>query len=144
MVAGTTRQDRTQQLVDAFYAGHGPCCAGCDHWRWFNSVAGECHLAPPVAGADRVAMLGITGASMQIGAGHIMTRRDHLCGQFRDEGRADQARHAARSGQVPGDAGGLAAHIAQEANSARVAADRVAAQSPVVAGAGFEPATSGL
>jgi len=30
-------------------------------------------------------MLGITGASLEIGAGHIMTRREHICGDFVDQ-----------------------------------------------------------
>jgi hypothetical protein len=29
-------------------------------------------------------MLGITGTSRRVDAGHIMTLRDHLCGEFRD------------------------------------------------------------
>ena len=74
----------TQESVDAFYWRKGPCCAGCDWWRYYNSVAGECIRAAPVSGADRMAMLGITGASPSIGAGHPFTLRDHLCGDFKD------------------------------------------------------------
>jgi len=84
MPAGLTLNAR-QRAVDAFYAEHGPCCAGCDWWRYVNSVAGECTRTVPVAGPQRFAMLGIEGASLDPGAGHIMTPRDHLCGEFKDE-----------------------------------------------------------
>lgn len=75
---------RTQAIVDAFYAKHGPCCAGCDYWRWYNSVAGDCIRTAPTSGQDRVAMLGLTSSSLTPGAGHIMTLRDHVCGEFKD------------------------------------------------------------
>lgn len=71
-----------QAIIDRFAAEHGPCCAGCDHWRWNNSLVGECLRTAPVAGRDRVAMLGISGTSLSIGSGHIMTLRDHRCGEF--------------------------------------------------------------
>lgn len=77
---------RTQAAIDDFYAKHGPCCAGCDWWRWYNSVAGECIRTAPVSGAERYAMLGVTGTSIKVGAGHIMTPREHVCGEFRDNG----------------------------------------------------------
>ena len=35
------RHQRIQAIVDKFYLDNGPCCAGCDWWRWHNSVAGE-------------------------------------------------------------------------------------------------------
>lgn len=76
--------DARQRAVDAFYAAHGPCCAGCDWWRYFNSVAGECTRGAPTSGVQRYAMLGITRSSLKPGAGHIMTPRDHVCGEFRD------------------------------------------------------------
>lgn len=75
---------RARESVDAFYAAHGPCCAGCDHWRYFNSVAGECLHSKMVRGAERAAPLGIDGASLRIGAGHVMTPRDHVCAHFVD------------------------------------------------------------
>lgn len=74
----------TQKLLDDFYRARGPCCAGCDWWRWINSHIGECAKAAPVAASDRVGMLGITGLSLEIGAGHPFTRRDHRCGDFID------------------------------------------------------------
>lgn len=75
---------RVQEFVDRFYAARGPCCAGCDHWRHLNSMVGECHRAAPVASGDRAGMLGIHGSSLDPGAGHILTRRDHRCGEFTD------------------------------------------------------------
>lgn len=75
---------RKQAILDTFYQQHGPCCAGCDWWRWHNTVAGECIRTVPVSGADRYAMLGINWSSLIPDAGHIMTPRDHLCGEFRD------------------------------------------------------------
>ena len=36
-----TSAERTQAILDQFYKERGPCCAGCDWWRWHNSVAGE-------------------------------------------------------------------------------------------------------
>lgn len=75
---------RKQAIVDAFYKKHGACCAGCDWWRWHNAVVGECVRTAPVSGAERFAMLSVTGSSLAPEAGHIMTRRDHVCGEFRD------------------------------------------------------------
>ncbi len=75
----------TQSNIDAFYAHNGPCCAGCDWWRWYNSVVGECAKSAPVSGADKIAMLGVHGLSMPIGAGHVMTIRSHVCGDFKDD-----------------------------------------------------------
>ncbi|GEP11703.1 hypothetical protein MMMDOFMJ_1706 [Methylobacterium gnaphalii] len=74
-----------QASLDTYYFARGPCCAGCDWWRAHNSRAGECHRTRMVAGVDRSAPLGIEGASLRIGAGHVMTPRDHVCGEFRDE-----------------------------------------------------------
>lgn len=89
LVPRGTLQERTQANVDAFYRTHGPCCAGCDWWRWYNSLVGECIRTEPVSGGERFAMLGMTGYSIQPGAGHIMTPREHVCGEFKDE-PADQ------------------------------------------------------
>lgn len=82
--ARAARDARTQAVIDRFYRQHGPCCAGCDHWRWANSVAGECTRTAPVSGPARVSMLGMASPSVPIGAGHIMTPRDHVCGEFQD------------------------------------------------------------
>lgn len=80
----STRVEITQAVVDKFYKNHGPCCAGCDWWRWHNSAAGECSRSAPVPGAERFAMLGITSSSLAPEAGHVMTPRDHVCGEFKD------------------------------------------------------------
>lgn len=79
------REQRNEALVSAFYKAHGPCCAGCDWWRFYNSMVGECIKTVPVSGIQRFAMLGITGSSLDAGAGHIATKRDHVCGEFKDE-----------------------------------------------------------
>ena len=79
-----TSTERTQAILDQFYKERGPCCAGCDWWRWHNTVAGECIRTVPVAGHERLAMLGVTWTSYPAQAGHIMTPRDHHCGEFFD------------------------------------------------------------
>ena len=73
----------SQQSVDEFYWSHGPCCAGCDWWRHFSAVVGECRRSPPVSAADRWALIGITYHSGS-GAGHVATPREHHCGEFAD------------------------------------------------------------
>ncbi len=73
-----------QEVIDRFYFAHGPCCAGCDWWRSYNSLIGECHRAKPVSGKERADMLGIFSSSLRLRAGHIMTPREHHCGDFRD------------------------------------------------------------
>lgn len=40
---------------------------------------GRCH------DAQRVAMLGVYGATYPLTAGHVMTPRDHHCGDFKDD-----------------------------------------------------------
>jgi hypothetical protein len=78
------RVTKQQEFVDRFYVKHGPCCAGCDHWRHINSVVGECLLSPPVPSSERAAMLGMESVSRPDASGHIMTKRDHRCGAFVD------------------------------------------------------------
>lgn len=73
-----------QKHIDRFYNRHGPCCAGCDHWRWLNSMAGECTRSAPVSGAEAISMLGMESPSLLPEAGHVITRRDHICGEFVD------------------------------------------------------------
>ena len=72
--------------ADKYYLNGGrPCCAGCDWWQTDNKgVVGICTKSAPVEPKDRVAMLGIQGLSLDIGAGHVFTRRDHYCGDFSD------------------------------------------------------------
>ena len=74
-----------QEFIDRFYWEHANCCAGCDHWRPHNSLVGECTRSAMVSGEDRLAALGIVNQSMPVGAGHVATRRDHVCGAFVDE-----------------------------------------------------------
>ena len=73
-----------QEIIDAFYWKAGRCCAGCDWWHHLNSVAGECTRSAPVATGNRFAMLGVQASSLDAGAGHVMTPRNHVCGDFRD------------------------------------------------------------
>lgn len=74
-----------QESIDAFYHATGPCCAGCDWWRHLNSMAGECTKSAPMPGGDRFAMIGVQGSSLNPGAGHAVTPRDHVCGEFKDD-----------------------------------------------------------
>lgn len=75
-----------QESADAFYWKHGPCCAGCDWWRHVRAGrVGLCTKAAPVASEQRTALLGFDHSSMEIGAGHPLTLRDHHCGEFKDE-----------------------------------------------------------
>jgi hypothetical protein len=76
---------KPSEIIDRFYIEHGPCCAGCDWWAPFNSVAGECRRSAPVSGEQRIAMLGMRSPSRVSGAGHVMTLREHHCGDFKDE-----------------------------------------------------------
>lgn len=73
-----------QEFLDRFYFKNGPCCAGCDWWRSISSRAGDCTKSKPVDGHTRWEMLGITGISMKPLAGHIVTARHHVCGDFKD------------------------------------------------------------
>ena len=77
-------EDERQAFIDQFYMSHGPCCAGCDWWRSLNSSVGLCSKAAPVSSRERSAMLGISGESINIGAGHPLTKREHHCGDFQD------------------------------------------------------------
>ncbi len=79
------RETAVSRILDRFYVEHGPCCAGCDWWAHANSLVGECRRSRPVSGAERVDMLGIRSSSLRPSAGHILTRREHRCGEFRDE-----------------------------------------------------------
>lgn len=73
-----------QKFIDEYYKLNGPCCAGCDWWKWHNVMVGDCTKSAPVAGEERVSMLSIESCSKQLEAGHILTKRDHLCGDFID------------------------------------------------------------
>lgn len=70
--------------ADRFYLDHGPCCAGCDWWRFLSpAVAGECTRFPPNQSHDAAAGLGMSGCSLPRSTANL-TMRDHLCGEFRD------------------------------------------------------------
>ncbi len=74
-----------QEHLDRFYFERGPCCAGCDWWRSVNSRAGECTKSAPVAGKTKYAMLEISGCSLPMNAGHVLTASNHVCGDFKDD-----------------------------------------------------------
>lgn len=74
-----------QERFDRFYFRNGPCCAGCDWWSSMNSRVGNCTKSAPVGGHERWEMLGISNCSLKPEAGHIVTRVDHVCGDFKDE-----------------------------------------------------------
>ena len=83
-VALTTK---TQEAVDRFYVAHGPCCAGCDWWSHIGSLIGECRKSAPVSAEQRYSMVRMdwhTARFMEPDAGHILTNREHLCGDFKD------------------------------------------------------------
>lgn len=78
--------DALQRMMDRHYLENGKCCAGCDWWRFHNSLVGDCTKSAPVSAAERVSMFGIQGASMGAAdAGHIITPKDHVCGDFKDD-----------------------------------------------------------
>ncbi len=78
----------SQALIDRYYRTLGkPCCAGCDHWRWYNAATGECVRSAPVSANERLSFLGMEGltvSSRHFPAGHILTNRDYVCGEFVD------------------------------------------------------------
>lgn len=75
---------KVSEAIDTFYIAKGPCCAGCDWWAPFNSVVGECRSSAPVAAEQRAGPLGVTASSAPLYAGHILTFREHHCGDFAD------------------------------------------------------------
>lgn len=79
-----SRAEIIQFYSDRFYMEKGPCCAGCDWWDAGSSVAGQCTRTAPVSGMERVHMLGITSSNLAPHSGHIMTLREHYCGEFKD------------------------------------------------------------
>lgn len=78
-------ENKVSAILDTFYVTHGSCSAGCDWWAYFNSLTGECRRSAPVAGEQRITMLGMRSPSRVSGAGHVMTLRDHHCGEFKDD-----------------------------------------------------------
>jgi len=77
--------DSVQRAIDAFYWERGPCCAGCDWWRHLNSVLGDCTKSAPVTAEDRYGMTGFSSPTLLPSAGHVITPREHVCGDFKDE-----------------------------------------------------------
>lgn len=77
-----------QECVDRFYIDNGPCCAGCDWWVHINSLIGECHKSAPVSSEQRFSMVRMdwhTYRFSEPSAGHILTNREHHCGDFKDD-----------------------------------------------------------
>ncbi|WP_427023061.1 hypothetical protein ACP4J4_10495 [Aureimonas ureilytica] len=77
-------ESEKQEILDRLYHQRGPCCAGCDWWQHMNSMVGNCTRSVPVSGEARADMLGITFTTRRPPAGHVMTMRDHVCGEFKD------------------------------------------------------------
>ena len=73
-----------QEYQDKYYMKHGKCCAGCDYWESPNTVAGICKMSKIVPAAERASMLGISGISKNMGSGHAITKREYVCGNFKD------------------------------------------------------------
>jgi hypothetical protein len=74
-----------QEQCDSFYWKNGRCCAGCDHWSSSEAWIGQCMSAPPVSGADVIRSMGINWSSYNPPPGQPYTKRDHVCGAFKDE-----------------------------------------------------------
>lgn len=74
--------DRARACIKQFYEDNGPCCAGCDHWDPIGASIGECTRTAPVAGKDRISMLGWDNCTLPVDSGHIVTPREHRCGEF--------------------------------------------------------------
>jgi len=79
-----TYEAEKQEILDRLYHQSGPCCAGCDWWQHMNSMVGNCTRSAPVAGEERADMLAITFTTLRLPAGHVVTKRDHVCGEFKD------------------------------------------------------------
>lgn len=82
---GRVTEGDWQESLDAFYFRHGRCCAGCDWWHSISALIGNCTRSPMVSGIERAAALGILSPSCIVPAGHPVTERDHVCGEFKDE-----------------------------------------------------------
>lgn len=78
---------KTQEAADRFYMEHGPCCAGCDWWSHIGLLIGECRKSAPVSAEERHSVVRIEWTSYRLRereAGHILTNREHHCGDFKD------------------------------------------------------------
>jgi hypothetical protein len=79
---------KRQEILDRIYVQNGPCCAGCDWWHHVNSLIGECHKSAPVSAEERYSIVQMdwhTWRFRDADAGHILTNREHHCGDFKDE-----------------------------------------------------------
>lgn len=77
-----------QESLDRQYVENGPCCAGCDWWVSVNSLVGECHKSAPVSAEQRYSMVRMDWHTYRFrdqNAGHILTNREHKCGDFKDD-----------------------------------------------------------
>ena len=71
--------------LDKFYFAKGKCCACCDYWRTNGiGITGECTNSKIISSKERLGFLGWRNCTLDIGAGHAITRRDYVCGQFKD------------------------------------------------------------
>jgi hypothetical protein len=87
MTAMVETLGRVQEAADRFYVKQGPCCAGCDWWHHSSSVIGECRKSAPVSAKERYSVVRMDWTSWRLTeseAGHILTNRDHHCGDFKD------------------------------------------------------------
>lgn len=74
-----------QIKADKFYMENGNCCSGCDHWRGMGGTIGECTNSKIMPWKDIMGFLGWENCTMNGKAGHAITRRDYVCGQFKDD-----------------------------------------------------------
>jgi len=91
------KKEEIQRLLDEFYLKNGKCCAGCDWWRWHGATLGECVKNAPVSGKERYGLLGISSLSIGVEAGHILTKRNHVCGDFADKSVGSNKKLTGRS-----------------------------------------------
>lgn len=77
------REYHRQKRIDRFYTKTGKCCAGCDHWQHVNATTGDCTKSAPVPAGERWALIGLK-FNTWTGAGHVVTPREHECGDFED------------------------------------------------------------
>ena len=72
---------------DEQYAKNGPCCSGCDYYCPISTQYGDCtRSAPNVSGGDRAWLMGIKYSPSYIPEeGHIITKAEHVCGEFKDD-----------------------------------------------------------
>lgn len=75
----------TQEMLDRFYWKHGPCCAGCDHWRALDGFIGECRKRaeqPLVESPKR--RISAIHARTAMPISREVTARHHRCEVFMD------------------------------------------------------------